>query len=423
MPRRRNPLPVEPVREEPLPVPGQQHAAPSPSTHPETLLHFLGLLGLVAVALTVPSILSPFALLAGAIFLLFPYREHPFVRRSLILAALLVALWAFNTLFSVLVPFLFAYLLAYIFDPVVTRLASRGVPRWAGSAGVVLVFVGCIAAVVIFVLPLAVVQFEGILTGVRMVLNQAGSWLQSGTTVAMLAQLGIQPESVQQLVEQQLVPRIEGILTGLVDGMLGLVSGITAIAMHIINAVIIPFVVFYLLKDFPSISARFYQAFPAAHQERARTFMGRIDGVLGAYFRGAALVAIIQGTIAAVALSVIGVNYALVLGVMTAVLNFIPYVGLIISLVVASMVALFSGDPVVTKVIGVVVLYVSQKLLEATVLGPKIIGPQVGLHPVVLILCLMVFGFFLGFVGLLIAVPATALLLLAWDSVERKRVA
>jgi predicted PurR-regulated permease PerM len=423
MPRRRNPLPVEPVHEEPPPITDYQPATPSTPVRPEGLLHLLGLLGLVAVALTVPSILSPFTLLAGAIFLLFPYRGHPFVRRSLVLAALLVALWAFNTLFSVLVPFLFAYLLAYIFDPMVTRLAARGVPRWAGSAGVVLIFVGCIAAVVIFVLPLAVVQFEGILIGVRTLLNQAGSWVQSGTIVAMLGRFGVQADSIQQLVEQQLVPRIEGILTGLVEGMLGLVSGITSVALHIINAIIIPFIVFYLLKDFPSISARFYQTFPAAHQERARKLMGRIDGVLGAYFRGASLVALIQGVIAAVVLSVIGVNYALVLGVMTAVLNFIPYVGLMISLVVASMVALFSGEPVVTKVIGVAVLYISQKLLEATVLGPKIIGPQVGLHPVVLILCLMVFGFFLGFVGLLIAVPATALLLLAWESVERKRVA
>jgi predicted PurR-regulated permease PerM len=405
-----------------------QSAPPPPperpsSGQPATLLHLLGLLGLVAVALSVSSILSPFALLAGAVFLLLPYRSDPFVRRSLVLAALLVALWAFNTLFGILAPFLFAYLLAYIFDPLVGWLAHRGIPRWAGSAGIVLVFVGCIASAVIFVLPVVVVQFEGMLFGVRVLLSQTVEWLESGTIVALLGDFGIQASSVQDLVQTQLVPRIEGILTGLVEGMLGLVTSISSVALHIINAVIIPFVVFYLLKDFPAISVRFYRAFPGPRQDRVRSVMARIDGVLGAYFRGAAIVAVIQGTIAATVLSLIGVNYALVLGLMTAVLNFIPYVGLVISLVVASMVALFSGEPVITKVIGVVILYVSQKLLEATVLGPKIIGPQVGLHPVVLILCLMVFGYFLGFVGLLIAVPATALLLLAWESVEEKRAA
>lgn len=420
MPRPRKPAPVGPARSEP---PVQTPVRVEPAAHPrsETLLHALGLLGLVAVALTVPSILSPFTLLAGAIFLLFPYRDHTFVRRALVLASLMVGLWAFNTLFGILAPFLFAYLLAYIFDPLVGRLAKRGIPRWAGSAGIVLLFVGGIASVVIFVLPLVVVQFDGILSGVRQLLGQTVAWLQSGTIVAVLGNLGIQASSVQNLVQTQLVPRIEGIMSGLLNGMLGLVTGITSVALHVINAVIIPFVVFYLLKDFPAISVRFYRSFPVTQQERVRSVMTRVDGVLGAYFRGAAIVAIIQGVIAATVLALIGVNFALVLGLMTAVLNFIPYVGLVISLVVASMVALFSGEPVITKVIGVVILYVSQKLLEATVLGPKIIGPQVGLHPVVLILCLMVFGYFLGFVGLLIAVPATALLLLAWEHVEQGR--
>jgi predicted PurR-regulated permease PerM len=78
-------------------------------------------------------------------------------------------------------------------------------------------------------------------------------------------------------------------------------------------------------------------------------------------------------------------------------------------MLVASIVAMLSGEPVLARVAGVIILYLSQKLFEATVLGPKIVGGRVGLHPVLLILCLLVFGYFLGFMGLLIAVPATAL--------------
>jgi len=107
-------------------------------------------------------------------------------------------------------------------------------------------------------------------------------------------------------------------------------------------------------------------------------------------------VAIIQGTIATIVLWALGVSSPLVLGLMTAFLDFIPYVGLLTSLVVAVIVAMFSGDPVSAKVIGVIFLFLSEKLLEATVLAPKIIGSRVGLHPVVLILSLMVFGYFLG---------------------------
>ena len=249
------------------------------------------------------------------------------------------------------------------------------------------------------------------------------TWLESGPVTALLESVGIPAASVRATLQSQFVPRVEGIMTGLVEGILGLVSGITSVALHIINAIIIPFVVFYLLKDFPLISTRFFQAFPEGRRDSVQSLVARVDGVLGRYLRGAVIVAIIQGTLSATVLWLIGVHYALVLGVMTAILNFIPYVGLVTSLVVASMVALFSGEPVLSKVAGVVILYLSQKLLEATVLGPKIIGPQVGLHPVVLILCLMVFGYFLGFVGLLIAVPVTALLLSAWDSMEAKRAA
>jgi predicted PurR-regulated permease PerM len=151
--------------------------------------------------------------------------------------------------------------------------------------------------------------------------------------------------------------------------------------------------------------------------------MATVDWVMGRYVRGAVFVALIQGAIAALALWIIGVSSPLVLGLMTGLLDFIPYIGLATSLAVASIVALFSGEPVGTKVLAVVIVYLSQKLLEATVLAPKIIGAQVGLHPVVLILSLLVFGYFLGFLGLLIAVPVTALLLVVLEGRESVRAA
>jgi predicted PurR-regulated permease PerM len=162
--------------------------------------------------------------------------------------------------------------------------------------------------------------------------------------------------------------------------------------------------------DFPHLTRELLVLVPPASRDRVSQVAGRVDGILGRYFRGAVIVAVIQGTISGTVLWIAGVDYALVLGIMTGVLNFIPYLGLVVSLIVASLVATISGGAVATKVIVVVVLYLSQKLLEATVLGPRIIGGQVGLHPVLLILCLLVFGALFGFVGLLIAVPVTALI-------------
>jgi predicted PurR-regulated permease PerM len=145
--------------------------------------------------------------------------------------------------------------------------------------------------------------------------------------------------------------------------------------------------------------------------------------VLSDYFRGAIIVAIIQGIISAIVLSILGVKYALVLGIMTALLDFIPYVGLIISMLIAIIAALFSGDPVTGKVVGVIIMYLSQKIFENTILAPKIVGEKIGLHPVLLILSLFIFAHFLGFVGLLIAVPATALLVMLFKSLREKKIA
>ena len=418
--------------------PAQVHAgtpapAKPPSPHPNPtlpegppalsgfFLPLIGVLALIAIGITVQSVMSPFVIAAVVVFLLYPWRSHTLIGRVITLTLLLVALWVFVSLFGILVPFLLAYLLAYLLNPLVTRLASRGIPRWAGSLLLVVAFIGAFTGAMIYLFPVVLVQFEGILNVIRSLVSQVTAWLDSGAFATALESVGLPADSARQMLTTELVPRLEEVFKSVIDGVLGLLSGVTEIALQIVNVVIIPFLVFYLLKDFPHIGERFYRFFSRARQAQVRDLVGRIDDVLGRYIRGAVAVALIQGVLSATVLWMIGVRYALVLGLMTSVLNFIPYVGLMISLVVASLVALVSGGPVASKVIGVVVLYLGQKLLEATVLSPKIIGPQVGLHPVVLILSLMVFGYFLGFIGLLIAVPATALLLMVWEGWEAKR--
>ncbi|HKZ40030.1 MAG TPA: AI-2E family transporter, partial [Candidatus Hodarchaeales archaeon] len=192
---------------------------------------------------------------------------------------------------------------------------------------------------------------------------------------------------------------------------------------QVLNVIIMPIVTFYLLKDFPQIIHKFKTLLPESRRESTSAYFVRIDEMLGHYFRGAIFVAIIQGIISTIVLSLLGVQYALVLGIMTAILDFIPYVGLLISLVVSSVVALLSGEPTTMKVVGVVLMYLSQKIVENTILAPRIIGSKVGLHPVLLILSLLIFGYFLGFVGLLIAVPTTAVIVLSFNLWEENKLA
>ncbi len=378
---------------------------------PGVLVPVAGLLLLAALGYAVGSVLTPFVLLAALVYFLYPWRHLAIPGRMIGLGILLCLAWAFVSLFGILVPFLLAFLLAYLLNPLVAWLERRRIPRWAGAGGAVLLLAAVGVNVALFLFPAAFRQFEGILGGLRSIVGDFIDLVNSGAIVQFFERHGIAGDRVQDFVATQMTPRLESVLKALFEALFGFISGVSSLVLHLINIVIIPFVVFYLLKDYPSVTASLVRLVPARHREGALPVFALADEILGRYFRGSLVVAVIQGTIAGLGLWFIGVDYALVLGIMTGILNFIPYVGLLTSLVVASIVASFSGEPVLLKITGVVLLYLSQKLLEATVLGPKIVGGRVGLHPVMLILCLLVFGYFLGFLGMLIAVPATALII------------
>lgn len=393
-----------------------------PRTNFETIVVAIAALLLVALGYTVNAIISPFVLAGAILYVLFPFRDVVLARRLMWLSAALFLVWFFYSLLGLLTPFIVAFLLAYILNPLVTKLEVRKFPRWASSLVVVVLMIGVAMVVVLFVIPPAAQQFQGILNGAAVIAQDVSSLLKSGRLFEFLASYGIDVAKAQTFIGEQLSPRLEKILTTLFEALFGFVTGASSLVLHLINIIIIPFLFFYMLKDFPQILERCASLVPDTSRKQVREIGRKVDEVLGQYFRGAIIVAIIQGAISTVGLTIIGVNYSLVLGIMTGILNFIPYVGLLTSLVVSCIVALMSGDPVLAKVVAVIALFLSQKLLEAVVLGPKIIGTKVGLHPVLLILSLLVFGYFLGFIGMLIAVPMTALLIAAlneWTSSSR----
>lgn len=388
---------------------------------PQVILLVLGTILLLALGYAVSPVLSPFVLVGSLIYVLYPLREHPLPLRIIWLSVFLFVLWFLHSIIGILAPFIVDFLGAYILNPLVTMLERRRIPRWISSLMAVLLVVGIGVSSVFFILPAAAKEFQGIIAGTSLIVKDLTRLMESGIVFDVLSSYGIPVEQARDMIGQELTPKLEGLLTALFQGLLNLVTGVSSLAMHIINIVIIPFLIFYLLMDYPQILERFYRLVPSRAKESVMKVTRITDEVLGSYLRGAIIVAFIQGSIAATGLWLLGVKYSLVLGIMTGLLNFIPYVGLMTSLVISSIVAMFSGGPIVLKVVGVVFLYLSQKLLEATVLGPKIIGSRVGLHPVLLILCLLVFGHFLGLVGMLIAVPATALINVAMQEWETSK--
>jgi predicted PurR-regulated permease PerM len=356
------------------------------------------------------SALSPFVIAAGLVYLLYPIRHDPVARRLAWLGIILFAFWFVTSLLGILAPFIIAFLLAYVLNPLVVAVERKGIPRWITALVIVLVLIGGLIAVGIFIVPVALEQLQAITGQAGTIAADVTKAIESGSAFEFLGRFGVSGERMKEILMQNLTPKLQEILTGIFQGLFSVVTSFTTIAHQILNIIIVPFALFYLLMDYSTIMEVLPTLVPEPGRDRFVAFAHRTDKILGKYLRGAILVAAIQGCISALILWIIGVNYAIVLGFMTAVLDFIPYVGLAVSLIVASIVALFSGGAIWTKVLLVVVMYLAQKLLEATFLGPKILGHQVGLHPILLMLSLLVFGYFLGFVGLLIAVPVSALI-------------
>lgn len=365
---------------------------------------------LVMIYLILPS-LSPVVIFLGMLFLLYPYRDNQLIKRLMWLSFFLFCIWIFDELIGVLTPFVISFLLAYILNPLVNRLEQKKIPRWLSSIVIIILITSIGLWFFFLVMPVVFVQFQGIVGEISVFAGQTIESLKNGKLFSILKEWGVPAESISQALEKYVPSGVESVFTTLLRGASNLLSGISSVVIQILNIVLIPFVTFYLLKDFPKVTGVISGLVPEMHRSNFRFYMKKIDEVLGQYFRGALIVAIIQGCVSTIVLTSLGVQYAVVLGIMTAFLDFIPYVGLIISLVVSAIVACFSGEPVMVKVIGVIIMYLVQKIVENSILAPKIIGKKVGLHPVLLMMSLFVFGYFFGFIGLLIAVPLTAVLI------------
>ena len=137
--------------------------------------------------------------------------------------------------------------------------------------------------------------------------------------------------------------------------------------------------------------------------------INNVDEILSGYIRGQLMVCLAVAVLTGTALSILGIPYALILGIVAGVLNLVPYIGLAITLGIGLLVGIFSPSPLITC-IKIVVVIEAVQILEGAVLSPRIVGEKVGLHPVWVMLSILVFSHFWGFVGLLVAVPFAAVI-------------
>ena len=360
------------------------------------------------------ELLNPFLLYWVLVVALHPFRGSR--GYSLILGAVtvLALLWVLDTTGSLLAPFVLAFVLAYILDPLVDRVSAS--PRIGRSLAIFLILgpvLAGAAALLVLGVPALAGQLSSLIDEAPALLDRVEGWVRAldsqtlGLDVpfvdeeALLARVqAIDSEAVVAFLEA----RRDEIAGRAWSAVLGLGRGLGTLLTVLGYVVLTPVLMFYLLRDYDVIIERIADLVPGQIRTEARGFFGEYDRLLSSYLRGQVSVALIVGGLTWLGLLALGFPYSFLLGAIVAVLGVVPYLGLVISLVPAVLIALVSGN-VAWSLGKVAIVYGAAQGLEGAVISPRIVGESVGLHPVWIVLALSLGGFVFGFVGLLIGVP------------------
>jgi predicted PurR-regulated permease PerM len=353
---------------------------------------------------------SPFMVLGVILFILLPFKQSKLIKVLLWLSVIIFTLWFLHSLSQILIPFIIAFLISYLLNPLVDKLTTKKIPRTVSSLLIILLFIAVLVLAAIFIVPILVIQFSEFIKTLPMTFRDVQNWVQA-VLIPKLSSMGVPTEDLQNKIINELPGRFEKIFDAFIGSLSGIFTGLSIVLSQLINIIIIPFITFYILKDFEKIKSGVKKLFPLNSRKKYTLYYHQIDDLLGRYLRGALIVALINGTLVAVILSIIGLRYSILLGALAGLLDLIPYFGLLISLVLSSLVALFSGDPLIQMPL-TILTFIGLNILETSFLAPKIIGKKIGLHPAVLILSLLVFSYFFGFIGLLIALPSVSIILM-----------
>ena len=333
-----------------------------------------------------------------------------------VIAALIVlALWLLG---PVLTPFVVAAVLAYALTPLVNKLDDMGkgkLPRVVAVIVVELLFIVLSLSLLLLIVPIVAKEIPLIREQIPLLADQ----ITNGLT-PWLAQYGIKVSldvgSLKTLALKYLNANYEDMFGSVLSSIR--LGGSVALAV-LGNAVLIPVALFYLLMDWDNFVARLLELVPPPMRAAFDSFTRESDSVLGQYLRGQLLVMLVMAAFYAIGLALFGLDLALPIGIFTGLAMFIPYLGFGIGLLLAIFAGLLQFASIKALVM-VAVVYGIGQVVESLYLTPRLVGERIGLHPLAVIFALLAFGQVFGFVGVLIALPLSAVLLVALRRIKQR---
>lgn len=304
----------------------------------------------------------------------------------------------------VLTPFIFAVILGYILNPGVDRLEKLKLPRTIGASIMMLVLLTAITAIILLMVP--VLQREGALLQEQVpallakLNTHLSPWLRENTGL----RVRFDPAALKQMLSQTWGNNSEDIIAWLSDAI---ATGSGNVLTALGTLFIVPVVLFYLLIDWHPILKSVGRALPTRWQADSFSMAHEIDLLLAQYLRGQFAVMGALAVYYSLALLLTGLTLAVPIGVLTGLLVFIPYVGFALGFVLAILAGLLEFQSL-GGVLAILAVYGAGQVLESVFLTPKLVGERIGLHPLAVIFALLLFGYALGFMGVLLALPISA---------------
>lgn len=331
-----------------------------------------------------------------------------------LLAAVISTIVLIYFLGPILAPFLLAAIIAYICDPLVDKLETKRFSRTAGTLLVMIFLIGLVALLLVILIPLIYKEIELLIERLPTVINQLSEnvvpWLQQHFGVR--AQLDI------NAVKKLLTTNLQGAEGAASKVFTSLKVGGVAIFGFIANLLLLPVVLFYLLRDWDIFVAKIDLMIPRRWHDRTTEIAKEVDAVLAEFLRGQLSVMAIMAIFYSVGLWFTGLEFSLPIGVLSGVLIFIPYVGAFVGLLLGTLSA-FMQFGATGDLIWVWCVFAAGQTLESMVVTPWLVGDRIGLHPVAVIFALLAFGQIFGFFGILLALPASAALLVGLRHLRR----
>ncbi len=323
--------------------------------------------------------------------------------RFWLIAAALLALF-FYVFSSILLPFAVGMVLAYFLDPVADRLERIGFSRLMATIVILITFLITLVLGLVLLFPLLAAQLADFSRKLPEYLTQLQGLITNFNPDWLKQRFGIDPASLREGLNSLLTSGFT-VLTTVFTSLWSSAAALFSIAGLF---VVTPVVAFYMLLDWDRMVATVDACVPREHVETVRQIATDINAATAGFVRGQGTVCLVLGAMYSFGLSLVGLNFAILIGMIAGIISFIPYVGSMVGLVLAIGLAFVQFWPDWLMIVAVAGVFFVGQFIEGNILQPRLVGKSVGLHPVWLMFALFAFGALFGFVGLLIAVPAAA---------------